>query len=537
MKHFTALYDELDSTTRLSEKQAALERYFRSAAARDAAWAVAFLTGRRPRRAVSSRLLREWASAESCAPMWLVDECLEVVGDLSETLALLLPDEGTAGGPPLHVIAEERIAGLQRLDEDAKQCHVKQTWRELGPRQRFVYHKLLSGSFRVGVQRATVVRALAAIAGIDPAVMDHRLLGRWSPTTEWFERLLGASGDADEPARPFPFFLAPALVGDAAMLGPIEAWQAEWKWDGVRAQMLHRAGAVLLWTRGETMAGESFPELMDAARALPIGTVLDGEVLAWDAGSTRPLPFALLQRRLNRVVVEPLLFHDVPAVFMAYDVLEEGGRDLRGLALRERRSRLESIVRRAGVPTLLVSELIEAESWPDLASRRAASWTMGVEGLMLKRKDSAYGAGRTRGDWWKWKVDPFVIDAVLIAAQRGSGRRAGLLTDYTFGVWSGSELVTVAKAYSGLSDDEIREVDRVLRASTIARRGPVRVVKPELVFELAFEGIQESSRHKGGVALRFPRMHRWRRDKRAEQADRIEVLHAMLAGRSGGNGA
>ncbi|MDX2114541.1 MAG: ATP-dependent DNA ligase [Planctomycetota bacterium] len=536
MKRFTRLYDELDATTRTSEKEAALEAYFREAPPADAAWALALLTGRRPRRGVSPRQLRDWAAEHTGLPAWLIDECYDAVGDLSETIALLLPrcDEAGTGRAveyPLHRVINEFVAPLASMAEPQKRGLIVRLWQELEPRQRYILHKLISGSFRVGAARRLVVRALARVAEIEPALMEHRLLGSWLPTAQDLAALMSPAGAADDPARPYPFFLASQLDDPPETLGERAEWLAEWKWDGIRAQLIHRGAApgpstAVLWTRGEEIASGAFPELVAAAREFPVGTVLDGEVLAWERGA--PLGFAALQRRLNRVGVIPSLFPDVPVIFMAYDLLELEGTDQRAVPFEERRARLEALVERVPEPHVLVSPLVEGATWDELGKHRAGSRDKMVEGLMLKRIGSRYGVGRTRGDWWKWKIEPLTIDAVLTGAQRGTGKRASLLTDYTFSVWRAGELVPIAKAYSGLTDEEILAVDALLRGATIERRGPVRIVRPELVFELAFEGVQESGRHRSGVALRFPRISRWRRDKRAADADSLDVLLAML---------
>lgn len=536
MERFTALYDELDATTRTSEKQAALERYFREAPAADAAWALRTLTGKRPRRAVNSTQLRAWAAEASGVPLWLVEECYEMVGDLSETIALLLPVPARERAMPLKRLIEERLLPLSTLDEAGKKELLRRTWEELSSRQRFVFHKLISGSFRVGAARTLVVRGLAAAAGVDAAVMDHRLLGAWNPTAADFERLMsrgagegeaGGAARSRDAAQPYPFFLASAWNDDPAELGEPGTWRAEWKWDGIRAQLICRDGCAMVWTRGEEVASGSFPELVELSQSLPTGTVLDGEVLAWEQGG--PLPFALLQRRLNRTNVEPRLFQDVPVVFMAYDVLERGGVDVRREPLEARLALLDELVREAGSGAVLrKSTGVAFATWAELATARTQSRERGVEGVMLKRLGSAYGNGRTRGDWWKWKVEPYALDMVLTHAQPGSGKRSGLFTDYTFGLRRGDGLVTAAKAYSGLSDAEIREVDAFVRGNTLSRHGPVRLVEPTLVFEIAFEGVQESGRHASGLAVRFPRISRWRRDKKASEANTVDDLRELV---------
>ncbi|MEK9500283.1 ATP-dependent DNA ligase [Gaopeijia maritima] len=539
MRRFAALVESLDRTTRTTEKVAALADYFRAAPPEDAAWALYVLSGRTVKRAVSSTRLREWMVERAGHPDWLVDEAYSAVGDLAETLALLHPPTpaDTTGGTdlPLHRMMEERVVPLRDLEEAEARRTVLHTWSELDAAQRFVWNKLLTGAFRLGVGRKLTVRGLASATGLDPAILAHRVTGRWSPTPDDFARITAPAASETDPGRPYPFFLAHAVdeARGVESLGDREEWQVEWKWDGIRAQLIRRVGEVLVWSRGEELVTPWFPEIADAAGVLPDGHVLDGEVVAWGAEGVRP--FAQLQRRLNRKRVGARLLKEVPVRFLAYDLLEAGGQDRRTRSLDERRAALEALMDgidvpqgHGGAPVLGVSPLVDAPSWPALAALREGARERGVEGLMLKRREGPYRVGRPRGDWWKWKVEPFQVDAVMLYAQRGHGRRASLHSDYTFGVWDGDVLVPIAKAYSGLTDAEIREVDRWVRRHTIERFGPVRSVKPELVFELAFEGIRRSTRHKSGVAVRFPRMVRWRRDKPAEEADTLDAVRALI---------
>jgi DNA ligase-1 len=401
-------------------------------------------------------------------------------------------------------------------------------WSEMDGRQRFVWNKLITGAFRVGVSQQLVTRALAKVGDTDAPTVAHRLMGDWEPTPHFFERLLSSEAEDADVSRLFPFCLAHPLEADPATLGPIAEWQAEWKWDGIRGQLIRRKGQTFLWTRGEELVTERYPEIAEVGPYLPDGTTIDGEILPWKDG--RVLPFAMLQKRIGRKTVGKAIVAEIPVVLVAYDLLEDRGEDIRGLPLEERRARLDDVVRGSGWDGRLIpSPILHAETWDALAELRAESRGRGVEGMMLKRRGSIYRVGRVRGDWWKWKVNPLSIDAVLIAAQRGSGKRASLYTDYTFGVWNDEgQLVPVAKAYSGLTDEEIRRVDRFVRANTVDKFGPVRSVKPELVFELAFEGIQRSTRHKSGVAVRFPRIARWRDDKVASDADSLATLRALL---------
>jgi DNA ligase 1 len=528
MRHFTRLFHQLDASTRTSDKVAALVAYFTSAPPEDAAWALRFLSGRRPARAVSGRLLLAWVAERSGLPTWLVDECHHRVGDLAETVALLLPQPGRPVAIPLHRLVAERLMPLAGLPEPERKARIATTWDELDTRERLVYHKLITGEFRLGVARNLVVRALAQVARLPAPVIAHRLLGAWEADATGFANLLAPdAGHTADPARPYPFCLAHPLAGEPGTLGPPAAWQAEWKWDGIRAQIVRRAGHTGIWSRGEDLVTTQFPDVVAMMRHLPDGTVLDGEILAWEG--ERPRPFAALQRRLGRVEVSTRLQQQVPLLFMAYDLLEEDGVDLRPLPLTERRRRLERLLHGADPARLRISPIITTTSWEDLARAREHAREHGVEGLMLKRRESPYRVGRVVGDWWKWKIDPFHLDAVLVYAQYGHGRRSGLYTDYTFAVWDGPTLVPIAKAYSGLTQEEIAEVDRFVRTHGTGKFGPVRQVEPTLVFELAFEGIQPSPRHKSGVAVRFPRIARWRRDKPAAEADTLETVRALLA--------
>ena len=536
MRRFAALYDEIDSTTSTNAKVAAMARYFAEAPRADAAWAVFFLTGRRLKRLVPHASIAHWTMEATGLEEWLLGECYSVVGDGAETAALLM-DQFAGSKDPAYNSAERslaewlegRILPLRDMDPDEQRTAVLAWCATLTRIERFILFKLLTGEFRVGVSQTLVVRAIAQASQLEPAIVAARLMGEWTPTADWFERVLSPEHSDDDRSRPYPFALASPLEGDVAALGDPRDWQIEWKWDGIRAQLIRRGADVHLWSRGEELITHRFPEITAAATHLPEGTVLDGEVLAFR--DDRPLPFSALQQRIGRQKQVAQMSRAVPVVFMTYDILEHDGRDIRQLPLQERRALLDSQLSSAGV--LRVSAAVEAESWEALAAQRANSRALGVEGLMIKRRTSVYGVGRKKGDWWKWKIDPYSIDAVLIYAQPGSGKRASLLTDYTFGVWDQGELVPIAKAYSGLSNDEIAEMDRWIRRHTRERFGPVRHVEPVQVFELGFEGIAESSRHRSGIAVRFPRMLRWRKDKKPEEADTLESVRDILRGTPG----
>jgi DNA ligase-1 len=529
VKAFARLFAAIDETTATNEKIAALVEYFRSAPPSDAVWAVHFLTGRRPKRLVGSRKLATWAADEAEVPGWLFEESYHAVGDLAETITLILPETGASSELPLSHWVEDRLLRLRGEGDDVQREVMLRSWRELDRRERFVWNKLITGSFRVGASQRLVIRALGEMSGVAEGVIAHRLMGAWDPTPEFFERLIAPDTRDADVSRPYPFFLAHPLEGAPSDLGEPGDWIAEWKWDGIRAQLIRRAGRTFLWSRGEELLAGRFPEVEEIGALLPEGTVIDGELLPWVDGG--PLPFTQLQRRIGRKNLGRKILDEVPAVLVAYDLLEDGSADIRSQPLSERRRRLAVLlesVPSSGQGRLVLSAAVPVTSWDAAADARRAARDVGAEGLMLKRLSSEYGVGRRRGDWWKWKVDPLTVDAVLIYAQPGSGKRAGLFTDYTFGIWEGNHLVPFAKAYSGLTDEEIKKVDAFVRRNTLEKFGPVRTVKPELVFELHFEGIQRSSRHKSGIAVRFPRMARWRTEKKAEDADTIETVRALL---------
>jgi DNA ligase-1 len=527
MQRFAQLFNRLDETTSTNRKIAALVDYFGQAPPADAIWAVHFLTGRRPKRLIPTRKLRQWAAELARIPDWLFDASYDLVGDLAETIALVLPAEPTPSDLPLHKWVEERLLPLSNKDEDAQRRDVIAAWHALNTSQRFVWNKLITGGFRVGVSQKLVVRALSQFSGVDGPVIAHRLMGHWQPTGHFFDQLLSEdTADADI-SRPYPFYLAHPLDGRPQDLGSVDAWQIEWKWDGIRAQVIHRQGACFVWSRGEELVSQKFPEISAMAEHLPDGTVVDGELIGWRDNC--PLDFGALQKRIGRKNVTRAIRAAVPVRLLAYDLLEHQGQDVRQRPLSWRVAALSRLVESVAHPELMRSPTLEAGSWESLVEARAQARKQRVEGLMLKRRDSVYGVGRKRGDWWKWKVDPYRVDAVLIYAQSGHGRRAGLYTDYTLAVWDEDRLVPFAKAYSGLSDNEIRQVDRFVRRNTIERFGPVRSVAPELVFEIAFEGIRHSSRHKSGVAVRFPRIARWRKDKPPREADTLDTIKALVA--------
>ena len=534
MKAFAALFTALDGTTKTTAKLDALTDYFRTAPEGDRLWTIALLSGRRPRRTVTSTELRLWAADAAGVPLWLFEESYAMVGDLAETIALILPpavEDGDQGKTLSDMLGA--LSALAGQAVDLRKVAILQAWSQLGTIERLLFNKLITGGFRMGVSQGLMTRALAQATGVDEAVLAHRLMGDWTPQTTSFVALVGDSAEGPG-SRPYPFALASALEDGPEALGAPGDWRAEWKWDGIRGQLVQRADAFALWSRGEDLVTDRFPEFAALADFLPQGTVIDGEVLAWDKTQGRPLPFADLQTRIGRTTVPKTVLAKAPARMLAYDLLEQGGQDLRTLPFAERRARLEGLIR--DLPATLplgLSPAIPFSDWPALATIRATARDHMAEGLMIKRAASAYHVGRKRGDWWKWKLDPWTVDAVMIYAQAGHGRRANLFTDFTFAVRDGNALVPFTKAYSGLTDAEFAEITKWVQKHTLERFGPVRRVPPELVFEIAFEGIQASPRHKSGIALRFPRMLRWRHDKPVDEIDTIDSLRALLAAQGG----
>ncbi len=526
MKRFAALFTQLDQTTKTLRKTKILRAYFESAPDSDKLWAAALFSGRRPKRAVNTTRLREWAAEQADIPLWLFEDTYAIVGDLAETIALVLPPPNRADDHSLtDMIA--RLRSLSALDESERKPVILDLWDGLDQTERMVFNKLLTGGFRIGVSQKLMTRALAQAVGRDEAEIAHRLMGDWTPDSTTWHALIEAEDASADLSRPYPFALAYQLDDPPDSLGSLDDWQAEWKWDGIRGQLILREGQHFTWSRGEELMTDRFPELARATDFLPPGTVLDGEIVAWDG--TAPLPFNDLQKRIGRKTVPKKLLKEAPVILLAYDLLEHQGQDMRDQPLAQRRATLDALL--AALPEdapVRASPLIHANSWDDLAAIRAKARDHRSEGLMLKHRESPYFVGRKKGDWWKWKLDPLTIDAVMIYAQAGHGRRANLFTDFTFAVRDGNALVPFTKAYSGLTDAEFRQITQWVRKNTTERFGPVRQVTPHHVFEIAFEGIQRSPRHKSGVALRFPRMARWRQDLSISDADTLDHLHDLL---------
>ena len=535
MQHFAQLVNILSTSTKTNAKLQALQDYFIHAPDKDKVWVIAIFSGRRPKRIVNSTILQNWCLELTGLPKWLFEECYHTVGDLAETISLLLPASTTvdtsAEKPGLYWLLENFIQ-LEKADDSVKKSFILSCWQQFNKAERFVFNKLITGGFRIGVSQKMIVNALAKTVKVSPSIIAHRISGNWNPASTTLDNLLNENESALDISKPYPFYLAYAIENDAAEMGGINEWQAEWKWDGIRGQIIKRNNELFVWSRGEELVTEKFPEYHALKDLLPDGIVLDGEIICFTKTENnemiKPLSFSILQTRIGRKNITKKQLTEAPVGFIAYDVLELNGEDWREKILTERRIALEEIISSIQHPSLLISPLINAVDWDTLKELRLASRDIGSEGLMLKRKNSIYQAGRKRGDWWKWKIDALTIDAVMIYAQKGHGRRSNLYTDYTFAVKDGDKLVSFAKAYSGLTDKEFAEVDNFVKRNSIEKFGPVRTVKPELVFEIAFEGIAASNRHKSGVALRFPRMSRWRKDKKPEDINTLEDLKQLL---------
>ena len=528
MKRFAALFNAIDQSTKTTVKVAALADYFSAAPDDDRLWTIALFSGRRPKRAVTTTKLREWAAERANIPLWLFEESYSIVGDLAETITLVLPPNPTQDDQSLAAW----IAALREIytqDEEARKAFVLDAWTTLGGTERFIFNKLITGGFRVGVSQKLMTRALSRATGKPEPELAHRLMGNWHPDDTTWHGLVEAEDASADASRPYPFYLAYGLEAEPQELGDPQDWRAEWKWDGIRGQLILRDGAYFVWSRGEELMTDRFPELARAVDFMPDGTVLDGELLVWPGGQPAPSSFNALQARIGRKTVPKKLLAEAPVVLHAYDLLEWQGQDIRSRPFAERRALLEQAC--AALPDdapIRLSPQLTFPTWDALADQRATAREAQAEGVMLKRADSPYLAGRKKGDWWKWKLNPLTIDAVMIYAQSGSGRRANLFTDFTFAVWNGNDLVPFTKAYNGLTDAEFRKITAWVRKNTLERFGPVRKVTPHHVFEIAFEGIQRSTRHKSGVALRFPRMLRWRQDKPLQDANTLADLEEML---------
>jgi DNA ligase-1 len=526
LKRFSELIQQLETSNKTNDKIAALVDYFSNADDRDKPYVIAMFTGKKPKRPVNTALLRQWAIELSEIPAWLFAESYSSVGDLSETIALVLPPPALVTDRKLHEWIID-LAAIGGKSDEVKKAFILNAWNSLDTQQRFIFNKLISGNFRIGVSHKMLVNALAKQSETDSNKIMHSIMGKWQPDQITYEELIEGAHVNTDNSWPYPFCLAYALEVQPEGLGDENIWQAEWKWDGIRGQIVKRNGELFIWSRGEELVTDQFPELHFLKDDLEDGTVLDGEILSVKDGNVQV--FSILQQRLNRKTINKSQLNDAPVGFYIYDLLEYKTEDIRDKTLSERRKLLEEVAANLSTRDVaILSPIVTFDSWEALTETRKRSREMNSEGIMLKRLDSTYHSGRKRGDWWKWKINPYTVDTVMIYAQKGSGRRANFYTDYTFAVRDGEKLITVAKAYSGLTDKEIKEVDAFVKKNAVEKFGPVRTVKPELVFEIAFEGIAESKRHKAGLALRFPRIARWRKDKKADEINTLDDLRQLL---------
>jgi len=530
MKQFAELFLELDRTNKTSRKTELLKNYFLTAPEEDRIWALALFTGRRPRFNVNRSQIWQWAGEESGIPEWLLRESYSSVGDLGETISLVLPERVDDTDEKTLSDWFSLLNQLPAMNEQAKKETIISSWKQLTQHEKFVFNKLIMGSFRIGVSQSLVIRAIAEATGKDLNIIAHRLMGKWSPIDTRYDELIMEDGQNDESSKPYPFFLAYPVSTPLEELGNSEDWFAEWKWDGIRAQIILRNDEIFIWSRGEDLATDKFPELHILKKYFPGGTVLDGEIVCYMNNSV--MPFNVLQTRIGRKNLTKNILKEAPVNYIVYDILEYGGEDIRGWSQKQRREKLEELVTAIGVNDYLrISPLVTFNTWDELREWHGRSREFAAEGFMLKNKNGIYQVGRKVGGWLKWKVNPYSVDAVLVYAAKGQGRRTELYTDYTFAVWDDEKkLIPFAKAYSGLTDKEIAEVDRFVKQHTIEKFGPVRTVKPEMVFEIGFEGINASNRHKSGIAVRFPRILNWRKDKPIEEADTLENLRLLLEG-------
>lgn len=525
MREFATLIYDLDNTNKTKQKIQALIRFFESAPSVDKLWLIALFTGKRPKRPLQTNLLRQWTLEICNIPEWLFVESYSTVGDLGETISLLLPQNTGYIDRSLDEWMKD-IIDLSGKTESEKKEFVLAAWQNLPVQERFIFNKLLGGSFRVGVSSKTLVNALAEYYKIDSSAIAHSIMGDWQVENVEFEKLIKGGYANTNLSKPYPFCLAYPIEELSIIENDLQCWQAEYKWDGIRGQIIKREGQVFIWSRGEELITSQFPELVSDIQNWEGDFVLDGEILAYH--NHQVLDFSVLQKRLNRKVITKKIVEETPVSLFMYDLLEYKGVDIRNESLEYRRSVLEKLYAQQKNSVLQLPPLVEFKSLQELKDKRSVSRSLQSEGLMLKNKKSLYHTGRKKGDWWKWKLDPYTVDAVMIYAQKGSGRRSGVYSDYTFAVRDGEKLVTIAKAYSGLTQKEIQEISRFVNKNAIEKFGPVRTVKPELVFEIAFEGINWSTRHKAGLALRFPRIARWRKDKTVEEIDDLDHLKSML---------
>ena len=556
-RSFGNLINNLEQCNSTKKKINLISVFIKDIDPRDGSWILLLLMSSRQKRVITGRRLKDILQASFRMPSWLIDDCFAQVGDSAETISLLWPQlkseltdaniecsevynklfNEPKESKPLHWWMETLLPAIKDATETTQNRLILKLWSDIADQDHYLTNKLITGGFRNGVSKGLVVKSIAKAYKLDESTVLERLMKPIEINNIWFQELTHpvSINRTDRGAIPYPFYLASPVEIEKIKETPPADWRLEYKWDGIRGQLIKRDTGAYLWSRGEELVNHVFPEIIEMAENLPDGTVLDGEILCWQKDVRKPMAFASLQRRLGRKTVNKKLLKECPTVFLAYDILEHKSIDIRAYNLRDRLKLLESVQLNYNHPCLVIDNEKEFAEWEELIQLRDRARLEGAEGLMIKKISSHYLSGRKRGYWWKYKHDPMTLDAVLIYAQAGTGKRANLFTDYTFALWDNSnknskdrKLVTFAKAYSGLNNSELMELDKWIRTHTIERYGPTRVVEQKQIFEIAFEGVMESKRHKCGLAVRFPRIHRWRIDKPVMEADCIEQAQALL---------
>jgi len=527
MKAFAKLISNLEQTSKEAFKVTALAQYFSNATDEDKLWTLALFTGTRPKRVVDIKALKEFAEQVYTEGEWLFEASHQIVGDMAETIAYFLPKAKRNGN---HTLSEwismiRTIFNAERIDQrDA----ITKAWDTLRPEERFIFNKLITGGFRIDVSLKLLSKALAIVTGKDENLLAHKLNSDWHPDEVSFETLIFTENPEAEKSKPYPFHLAHTLESTVAELGDISNWQVERKWDGIRVQVIVRGNKISIWSRKGDILSSKVPELKPLAESMEDGTVLDGELICFKNGKI--LPINNLRTRFGRRNNSKKQFEESPCVFMAYDILEFKGEDIRNKDLAERRKKLEKVILQYydEHKIILLSDIINNDNWESINSEREKSREHQVTGLVLKNKKSIYGSSRVEGDWWKWPVDPLFIDAILLYAQAGEGGSSKMYREYSFALWHGEDLVTFAKAKSGLEDKELKELTSFVKKNTKEKFGPVRSVAAVQIFRLAFDSITASKRHKSGILLKNPRLIEWLRDKNIEDGNNLDDLKKML---------
>ena len=537
LNKFAKLFFDLDSNNSNNKKIDLLINYFLSNSALNNSWTIFLLIGKSNKRFISGKSLREYYSIIYKLPIWLIDICHQKVGDSAEVISLLLSNkiDKKSKDISLNNLIKNKLPELLKISEEEKVEMIKYYWEIIPKENLLVFNKILTGSFRIGVSKGLVRKSLSKMLNMDESIISHRLMGQFIPSAKTYNFIISKKFHQKELGyKPYPFQLANPLDIQVKDLN-LDDYQFEWKYDGIRGQIVKRRKNITIWTRGEELVNNSFPELVNLISLINDDFVIDGEILIWNSKKDCPDDFGLLQKRIRRNSPSNKILKDLPISFITYDLLELNGKDLRENILSIRREILEKLYsswkEKSTDPyfhKLKITKLIKVFDWYDIEKKKNNSRSLNTEGLVIKNKNSKYLPGRKRGNWWKYKVDPMQLDAVLIYAKGGSGKRADLYTDYSFALWKDKELTKFANAYSGLTNEEIKELDKWIRKNTLNKFGPVRSVKPFFVFEISFENIQFSSRHKSGIAVRFPRITKWRKDKNIHEADTLENAYKLM---------